>query len=90
VTWSKIDLPVDKVRACLELGPIVLVSSAWKGERNVMTLGWRTMIEFTVRRARRPKNPTTLHYTGDGIFFQSGRIVSRRSDFSPALLGRGR
>jgi hypothetical protein len=35
---AKIDLPVHKVRAYLEPGPIVLVSSAWRGERNVMTL----------------------------------------------------
>jgi flavin reductase (DIM6/NTAB) family NADH-FMN oxidoreductase RutF len=37
----KIDLPVHRVRAYLEPGPIVLVSSAWQNKRNVMTMGWQ-------------------------------------------------
>jgi flavin reductase (DIM6/NTAB) family NADH-FMN oxidoreductase RutF len=48
---------------------------------------------FEVVKARiapRPKHPTTLHYTGDGVFLQSGEVVSRRSHFRPALLGNGR
>lgn len=44
---SKQDFPVDKVRRFLEPGPIVLVTSAWQDERNVMTLGWQTVIEFS-------------------------------------------
>lgn len=40
--------------------------------------------------ARTPKHPTTLHYTGDGVFLQSGKVVSRRAQFRPALLGNGR
>jgi hypothetical protein len=40
--------------------------------------------------ARTPKHPTTLHYTGDGLFVQSGKIVSRRADFRPGMLGDGR
>jgi flavin reductase (DIM6/NTAB) family NADH-FMN oxidoreductase RutF len=188
VPTSKIDLPVHRVRAYLEPGPIVLVSTAWKGERNVMTMGWHTVMEFSpsligcviaggnhrfdlIRKsgecvinlptadmidlvvgigncsgrdedkfarfdiatedavkvgaplltdcfgqfecrvaddalidhynffilevvkaqiARRPKHPTTLHYTGDGVFLQSGKVVSRRGDFRPAQLGNGR
>jgi flavin reductase (DIM6/NTAB) family NADH-FMN oxidoreductase RutF len=184
----KIDLPVHRVRAYLEPGPVVLVSSAWKGERNVMTMGWHTVMEFSpslvgcviaggnhsfglvrgsgecainlptadmidlvaaigncsgrdrnkfadfglateeadeieapllsachanlecrvfddglvdrynffilevvkAHIARRPKHPTTLHYAGDGVFLQSGKAVSRRSAFRPALLGNGR
>lgn len=39
--------PVEKVRRYLEPGPIVLVSSAWKGERNIMTMGWHTVMEFS-------------------------------------------
>ena len=27
-------------------GPIVLVSSAWKGETNIMTMGWHMIMEF--------------------------------------------
>lgn len=30
----------------LEPGPIVLISSAYKGERNIMTLGWHMMLEY--------------------------------------------
>jgi flavin reductase (DIM6/NTAB) family NADH-FMN oxidoreductase RutF len=39
--------PVEKVRRYLEPGPIVLVSSAWKGKRNIMTMGWHTVMEFS-------------------------------------------
>ena len=35
----KRDFPVDDVRRFLEPGPIVLVSSAWKGKTNIMTHG---------------------------------------------------
>jgi len=34
-----------------------------------------------------PKHPETLHYTGDGIFMVSGKIISRRSLFRPEMLG---
>jgi flavin reductase (DIM6/NTAB) family NADH-FMN oxidoreductase RutF len=43
---TKKDLPVSKIRRLLEPGPIVLVSSAWKGETNIMTMGWHTVMEF--------------------------------------------
>lgn len=46
-TPRKKDLPVDEVRRFLEPGPIVLVSSQHKGERNVMTLGWHMMMDYT-------------------------------------------
>jgi flavin reductase (DIM6/NTAB) family NADH-FMN oxidoreductase RutF len=180
----KTDFPVGKVRRYLEPGPIVLVSSAWRGEKNIMTLGWYTVMEFTpslvgcviasgnhsfdlIRRskecvinlpttvltdtvvgigncsggdtdkfekfgltalpaqkvkapliaqchanfecrledarlvkrynlfifevvkahvARRPAHPQTLHYTGDGVFMVSGKIVSRRNRFKPEML----
>ncbi|MET4701085.1 flavin reductase (DIM6/NTAB) family NADH-FMN oxidoreductase RutF [Constrictibacter sp. MBR-5] len=36
--------------------------------------------------APRPKHPETLHYTGDGVFMVSGRVVSRRSLFRPGML----
>ena len=182
--YAKIDFPVAQVRRYLEPGPIVLVSSAWRGERNIMTMGWHTVMEFTpalvgcviaagnhsfalIRRsrecvinlptvdltdaavgignccgaeidkfarfaltpapalkvkapliaecyanfecklkddalverynffifevvkahvARRPKYPRTLHYTGDGVFMVSGKIISRRGKFRPDML----
>ena len=44
---AKVDLPVSKVRRYLEPGPIVLVTSAFGGARNIMTMGWHTVMEFT-------------------------------------------
>jgi len=181
---TKIDLPVDEIRRYLEPGPIVLVSSAYAGKCNIMTMGWHTVMEFTpslvgcviaggnysfdlIRRSREcvinlpttaltdaavgignssgaeidkfahfklttekarrvkaplirechanfeckladdrlvdtynffvfevvtahvatsPKHPRTLHYTGDGVFMISGKIISRRSLFRPQML----
>lgn len=42
----KQDFPVENVRRFLEPGPIVLVSSAWKDHRNIMTMGWHMVMEF--------------------------------------------
>jgi flavin reductase (DIM6/NTAB) family NADH-FMN oxidoreductase RutF len=36
--------------------------------------------------AASPKHPETLHYTGDGVFVVSGKIISRRSLFRPEML----
>jgi flavin reductase (DIM6/NTAB) family NADH-FMN oxidoreductase RutF len=36
--------------------------------------------------AASPKHPETLHYTGDGVFMVSGRIISRRSLLRPEML----
>jgi flavin reductase (DIM6/NTAB) family NADH-FMN oxidoreductase RutF len=36
--------------------------------------------------AAAPKYPETLHYTGDGVFMVSGRIISRRAQFRPEML----
>src|SRR3954466_8568615 len=44
---EKRDFPVSQVRRYLEPGPIVLVSSRWAGQSNLMTLGWHTVLEFT-------------------------------------------
>ena len=43
----KHDFPVSRVRKYLEPGPIVLVSSRWRGKNNIMTMGWHTILEFT-------------------------------------------
>lgn len=180
----KTDLPVSEIRRYLEPGPIVLVTSAHGDERNIMTMGWHTVMEFTpslvgcvitggnhsfglIRRSKEcvinlpttaltdqvvgvdntsgaeidkfekfkltrqkaqkvnapliaechanfecrladgsliskynffifevvkahvaasPKHPETLHYTGDGVFMVSGKIISRRSQFRPGML----
>ena len=44
--YTKTDLPVANVRRFLEPGPIVLVSSAHQGERNIMSMGWHMVMEF--------------------------------------------
>jgi flavin reductase (DIM6/NTAB) family NADH-FMN oxidoreductase RutF len=43
----KKDFPTYNVRRFLEPGPIVLVSSAHKGQTNIMTMGWHMMMEFS-------------------------------------------
>ncbi|QEH42665.1 flavin reductase family protein [Chitinophaga sp. XS-30] len=48
--YRKKDLPVWEIRRFLEPGPVVLVSSAWKGRRNIMAMGWHTVMEFSPSR----------------------------------------
>jgi flavin reductase (DIM6/NTAB) family NADH-FMN oxidoreductase RutF len=43
--YRKRDFPVGNVRRFLEPGPVVLVSSAWKGQRTIMTMGWHMIME---------------------------------------------
>ena len=45
--YKKRDFPVSDVRQFLEPGPVVLVSSSYKGEHNIMTMGWHMPMEFT-------------------------------------------
>src|SRR5262245_8459710 len=44
--YDKKVFPVSNVRRFLEPGPIVLVSSAWNGKANIMTMGWHMSMEF--------------------------------------------
>jgi len=44
--YTKRDFPVSQVRRFLEPGPIVLVSSAYRGRTNIMTMGWHMIMEF--------------------------------------------
>jgi flavin reductase (DIM6/NTAB) family NADH-FMN oxidoreductase RutF len=46
-TMAKKNFPLTKIRRFLEPGPIVLVSSAHKGERDIMTMGWHMMLGFS-------------------------------------------
>ena len=48
--YEKKDFPVSDIRRFLEPGPIVLVSSAWKGKTNIMTMGWHMVMEFVPSR----------------------------------------
>src|SRR5207245_11601286 len=46
-SYRKREYPLAKIRRYLEPGPIVLVSSAWKGKTNIMTMGWHMMMQFS-------------------------------------------
>lgn len=45
--YTKKDFPVSKIRQILEPGPVVLVSSTWKGKHNIMTMGWHLVMDFS-------------------------------------------
>ena len=45
--YRKRDYSLDRIRRFLEPGPIVLVSSAWEGKTNIMTMGWHMMLGFS-------------------------------------------
>jgi flavin reductase (DIM6/NTAB) family NADH-FMN oxidoreductase RutF len=46
-TFRKKNFPLSNIRRYLEPGPIVLVSSAWQGKTNIMTMGWHMMMGFS-------------------------------------------
>ena len=43
---AKRALPLSKVYGLIEPGPVVMLTTAWKGRPNIMTLSWHTMMEF--------------------------------------------
>jgi flavin reductase (DIM6/NTAB) family NADH-FMN oxidoreductase RutF len=43
---TKKSFPLSKVYGLLEPGPVVLVTTVLKGDTNIMTLSWHTMLEF--------------------------------------------
>ncbi|WP_275556660.1 flavin reductase family protein [Mixta sp. Marseille-Q2659] len=45
--YNKQNFPVEKVRKYLEPGPVVLVTSQWENQTDIMTLGWHTILEFS-------------------------------------------
>jgi flavin reductase (DIM6/NTAB) family NADH-FMN oxidoreductase RutF len=45
--YKKRDFPLAGIRRYLEPGPVVLVSSAWRGKTDIMTMGWHMMLEFS-------------------------------------------
>lgn len=47
-SYSKKKLPVDLTRRYLEPGPIVLVSSRWKDDVSIMTMGWHAMMGYDI------------------------------------------
>ena len=45
--FKKKDFPVRDMRRLIEPGPIVLVSSHWKGRNNIMTMGWHMVMDYS-------------------------------------------
>ena len=43
---KKKTLPLSKVYQTLEPGPVVLLSTSYKGKPNVMTMSWHMMVDF--------------------------------------------
>ncbi len=43
---AKKSFPLSKVYGLLEPGPVVMVTTARKGQPNIMTMSWYTMMEF--------------------------------------------
>lgn len=46
VKMAKRSLPLSRVYRLLEPGPVVLVTTARKGQANIMTMSWHTMMDF--------------------------------------------
>ncbi|MCD2514415.1 flavin reductase family protein [Comamonas endophytica] len=44
---AKHDFPVEQIRRYLEPGPVVLVSSRFGEETDIMAMGWHTVMEFS-------------------------------------------
>ena len=44
--YRKKDFPLTRSAAFLEPGPTVLVSSAWQGKTNIMTMSWHMIMAF--------------------------------------------
>lgn len=44
---AKKDFPVGETRRYLEPGPVVLVTSRWQGETDIMAMGWHCMVGFS-------------------------------------------
>lgn len=42
-------LPLDRAFTLFEPGPVVLVTTAYRGKANVMTMSWHMVMEFTPR-----------------------------------------
>jgi flavin reductase (DIM6/NTAB) family NADH-FMN oxidoreductase RutF len=43
---NKKSYPLSRVYGLLEPGPVVLLTTQWKGRANVMTMSWHLMLEF--------------------------------------------
>lgn len=46
-SYTKQDFPVGEIRRFMEPGPVVLVSSFYKGKKDIMTMGWHMVMGFS-------------------------------------------
>jgi flavin reductase (DIM6/NTAB) family NADH-FMN oxidoreductase RutF len=85
---EKVDLPVAEIRRYLEPGPIVLVSSAAGGERNIMTMGWHTVMEFTPALVGCVISSANYSF---GLILESGECVINlpTTELTDAVVGIG-
>ncbi len=47
-TKRKRDFPVELTRRLLEPGPVILISTAWKDQRAIMTCGWHMLLGWDI------------------------------------------
>lgn len=45
-SMKKKSLPLSRVYQLIEPGPVVMVSTSWRGEMNIMPMSWHMMVEF--------------------------------------------
>ena len=43
---TKRTFPLSKVYQLIETGPVVMLTTAYQGKLNVMTMSWHTMLDF--------------------------------------------
>jgi flavin reductase (DIM6/NTAB) family NADH-FMN oxidoreductase RutF len=68
----KTALPLPEVYALLEPGPVLLLSTAHRSRRNVMTMSWHSMLEFEPPRVGCVVAPGSLSHrllraSGEGV-----------------------
>jgi len=83
---AKIEMPVSQVRRYLEPGPIVPVSSALDGARNIMTLGWHTVMEFMPCWSAASSPAATTRPRESSRHFGRGRVLQLAPGLRPAPL----
>ena len=74
------ELPLAKVFMLIEPGPVTLVTTAVGRRKNIMTISWTQVMDFTPKLAfvTGPWNHS-FHAVGDGTFVADGRRFSHRA-----------
>ncbi len=75
-------LPLAKAFMLLEPGPVILVTTADRGKRNVMTISWHMVMDFTPRFALSSRiggQVFICHLTGAGDTGDGLRVPDSRT-----------